>query len=277
VLLNKIILKNIRKSSIKFSQKLYIYIYIYIMVKKIDISNITIDDLYISQDDIHVITVAKVGTCNFSHALEKKCHTHAIAYLEEFLIEDKKKLIISGIRNPLDRNISYLFATFGMQSSEPILKYKGNFQEIQNTFVCNDDEINDIEINNLIEIFKNKDYFYHNHFTVWFEEFFKTTKINTINFDKEKGLQLYELDNNTYILFYVLEKFTDNKNIFEKFLKISMCDSTNQTILKNVSNKYKVFKEKITFDASYKESLLNTSVMKYFYSEEFLNNFNSKY
>lgn len=189
------------------------------MVESLDISKITIDDLDITCDDIEVITVAKVakvGTTIFSSSLLKG-HIHGINSLEYILEQNKKKLIISGIRNPIARNMSYLFETNGMENSEPILKNSNNTYERINTFVCNNDEITNIDTNDLIELFKNKDYIYHNHFTIWFEQFMEITKINEIPFDKEKGLQLYKLNDDIYILFYVLEKYNDNKDLLEKF------------------------------------------------------------
>jgi hypothetical protein len=254
------------------------------MIKKIDISHITIDDLDIIHDNIEVITLAKVGTTNFSSSLQRvytngleHVHTHGLNILEHILNNNKKNLIISGIRNPLDRNMSYFFETFYMQSCEPILKYNNAYNSIQNTFVCNKHEIIDIKTNELIEIFKNKDYIFHNHFTLWLEQFFSLTNIQTIEFDKEKGLQLYKLDDDNYILFYVLEKYKDNIDILEKFLKLSLYDKKNQIEDKYISNKYKEFKENIKLDYNYKESLLNTSAMKYFYSDEFIQKFHSLY
>jgi len=246
------------------------------MVESLDISKITIDDLDITYDDIEVITVAKVGTTIFSSSL-LKYHTYAMNILEHILEQNKKKLIISGIRNPITRNISYFFETYGMENSEPILKNSNNTYEKINTFICNNDEINNIDTNDLIEMFKNKDYIYHNHFTLWFEQFMEMTKINHIPFDKEKGLQLYKLNDDTYILFYVLEKYNDNKDILEKFFKLPLSNERNATSNKCIANKYKDFKEKIKFDNNYKDSLLNTSVMKYFYSDEFIKNFDSLY
>lgn len=252
------------------------------MVEKIDITKININDLEVDYKNIHVITSAKVGTTIFSNSL-LITHTHGINMLEYYLGKNNKKLIISGIRNPLDRNISYFFETFYYKNCEPILKFYDNqnkieyYSKIINTFTCTKDEINNIEINNLINLFKNKDYIYHNHFTMWYEQFFDMTKINTIDFDKEKGVQLYKINNDTYILFYLLEKYNDNKNDLEKFLNISLHNEKNLTSDKDVSKKYKEFKENIKLDNNYKDLLLNTNVMKYFYEDKYIEKFNLLY
>jgi len=261
------------------------------MVEKIDISNITIDDLHVKHDDIQVITLAKVGTTIFSSSLQRVYtnginhnHTHGINVLEYILEknkqENKKTLIISGIRNPLDRNISFFFDSFFLEECLPELKLFDNmYCKIKNTFVCNKDELNNIESEELINIFKNKDEFYHNHFTLWLEQFFEITKINEIEFDKEKGVQLYKLNDDIYILFYVLEKYNENRDDLERFLKISLFERRNVITDKEefIANKYKDFKKKINFDYIYKDSLLNTSVIKYFYSDELIHKFNSLY
>jgi len=244
---------------------------------KLDISKITIDDLDITHNDIEVITLAKVGTTIFSSSL-KKGHTHGLNVLQYLLDKNDKKLIISGIRNPLDRNISFFFESFDKDESEPIIFNIDNENEyIQNTFLCYKNEIDSIEINDLIDVFKNKDYVYHNHFTIWLQQFFEMTKINSIPFDKEKGIQLYKADNDTYYLFYVLEKYRDNKETLEKFLKISLYDEQNVTNNKDIAKKYKDFKANIILDYSYKDSLLNTSVIKYFYSDDLIQKFYSLY
>ena len=235
-------------------------------VIKLDIETITIDDLQITPDNIDTLTVAKVGTSNFSCSLNRE-HYHGLNNLLYILNKSNPSLIISGIRNPLDRNISFLFDTYYMIDCEPRIK-SNNFENIQNTFICKQEELQNIETTDLIEIFKKKDDNYHYHFNTWFEEFFDITKINTISFDKEKGIQLYKINDNQYILFYVLEKYTKNIPLLEKFLKIHVKNYENPTINKLTSEKYKDFKNKIQLDNAYKNKLLNTKIMQYFYSNE---------
>ena len=247
------------------------------MVEKLDFTKININDLGIDYKNINVITPAKVGTTIFSSSLGIY-HTHGINMLEYYLNKNNKNLIISGIRNPLDRNISYFFETYHYKDCEPILKFPddNNYNKI-NTFTCTKEEINNIEINDLINLFKNKDYIYHNHFTMWYEQFFNITKINTIDFDKEKGVQLYKINDDTYVLFFLLEKHINNKKDLEKFLNLELRDSHNLTSNKDISILYKKFKEIIKLDSNYKELLLNTDVMKYFYEDEYIKKFNLLY
>lgn len=66
-------------------------------------------------NEVHVVTVAKVGSANFLHVCKEKYktyHTHSLLHLKNILKNKKNILIIVGIRNPVDRNLSYLFQTF---------------------------------------------------------------------------------------------------------------------------------------------------------------------
>jgi len=63
---------------------------------------------------IEIITVAKVGSTSLKNSLEKKFkvfHRHSTEHLAQVL-NDSNVFIICGIRNPLDRNISYFFQTY---------------------------------------------------------------------------------------------------------------------------------------------------------------------
>ena len=94
-------------------------------------------------------------------------------------------------------------------------------------------------------------------------------KINRVTKDNMICNICYEVINdNQYILFYVLEKYTKNIPLLEKFLKIHVKNYENPTINKLTSEKYKDFKNKIQLDNAYKNKLLNTKIMQYFYSNE---------
>jgi hypothetical protein len=244
------------------------------MTEKINIEEITIDNLGITPENIHIITVAKVGTTNFSSTFLKS-HTHGLNVLEDKIFNDKnKKLIISGIRNPIDRNISYFFETYCMKDCEPLLKIN-NYTPIQNTYVCDYDDIGQIDIFELIHAFKIKQY--HNSFTQWFDEFFELTQINNIPFDKENGLQLYKIDEQNYILFYILEKLDSNINTINNFLNININNNYNSTLSKPVKDIYNKFKKNIILEKAYLDQLLNTEVIKYFYTDEEIKKMYNKY
>lgn len=64
---------------------------------------------------IEVITVAKVGSSDFLHSCKKiypTIHKHSLLRLKRVLKNKKDTLIIVGIRNPIDRNLSYFFQSY---------------------------------------------------------------------------------------------------------------------------------------------------------------------
>ena len=245
------------------------------MIEKIDIKNTDITKLDINKSNIEIITVAKVGTAFFS-SIFKKTHHHDIDRIDNLVNNNTyTKLIISGIRNPIDRNISYFFETSNMNIAPPKLKIN-NYKYISDTFVCNNDDLNNMDTDVLINIFFQKKY--HNTFNIWFEEFFDITKIDSIDFDIEQGIQLYKINEHTYILFYVLEKLDLNINIIKKFLNYQdIYNNYNNTKNKKIADRYIDFKKKINIKDEYKQNLLNTDIMKKFYSEKDINGFYNKY
>lgn len=80
-------------------------------------------------DNINVIRVAKVGSSNFLHSLKHKykknlTHTHSLKYLKDILCKENQFIIV-GIRNPIDRNLSYLFQTY-KRKGKNTLEIKSN-------------------------------------------------------------------------------------------------------------------------------------------------------
>lgn len=242
-------------------------------VCKIDIHNTTISKLGIKPNNIYIITPAKVGSTNFSSTFRRN-HTHGIDVVEHLIKNvSEPQLIISGIRNPLERNISYFFETYYMKDCEPRLKIN-NYKNIQNTYVCDNNDIYNYDIDLLINLFKMKTY--HNSFTQWFNEFFDLTKINQIPFDK-KGIQLYKINNNTFVLFYVLEYYESNINIINNFIENNVNNKKNSTTNKPINLIYKNFKNNLVLDNDYKTQLLNTDIMNYFYTDETIKLFYNMY
>ena len=67
-------------------------------------------------NNIYIITVAKVAStnffiCNYKNKINKKHQGHSLLDLKGILLNCKNSLIIVGVRNPIDRNLSYLFQT----------------------------------------------------------------------------------------------------------------------------------------------------------------------
>ena len=63
-----------------------------------------------------VITVAKVGSASMYHSLKKAkkkvYHEHSLARFKNLLDTESNLFFIVGIRNPIDRNLSYFFQTY---------------------------------------------------------------------------------------------------------------------------------------------------------------------
>ena len=207
---------------------------------------------------IHIITVAKVGSASIYHSLIKKkgtdaYHGHSLDTLKNVL-KTSDNLIITGIRNPLDRNLSYLFQTMGDKFFNDVKtshnNYKGEYCYLQGYKDSND----------LIDKYFKMDY--HNTFNEWFNEFLEITNIK--KFNKEKGFEIYCLDNNNKILMYTLEKLNLNE--------IEICDYLDiDTLIKkniNEDDLYKRVKKKISYKKEYLDNLLNTDIMRLFYTNE---------
>lgn len=151
----------------------------------------------ISFKEVKVITVGKVGSANFLFCkysqTENIHHGHSLLTLQNTLNKESDCLIIVGIRNPIDRNLSYLFQTFNDNFHNNIQtkknNYKGEYSYIpgmsQDTSpIYVDDSIKIIiHPEKIIDLYFNQKY--HNVFNEWFDEFLEITKINT--FDKNKG------------------------------------------------------------------------------------------
>jgi|LWDU01.1.fsa_nt_gi hypothetical protein len=215
---------------------------------------------------IRIITIGKVASSAFKHSLHEKykiSHSHSLLQLKETLENETDTLIISGIRNPLNRNISYFFQTYSDEKNTGVLcegnKYKGD-----KCYIMKRKAILNTPTNELIRLFfKQK---WHHIFDDWFEEFFRLTQINSVVFPKELGYLLYPLDNNNWVLFYTFEKFLENTAFFESFFDIPELKHTNKADDRIYKDKYKSMKETIKFPKSYKQKLLDTRVIKHFYA-----------
>ncbi|XWV24998.1 hypothetical protein QJ856_gp0781 [Tupanvirus deep ocean] len=225
---------------------------------------------------IEVITVAKVGSSDFLHSMKNKykvVHRHSLLRLK-MVLEDTNNLIIVGIRNPLDRNISYLFQGYNNYLHNDILTKKNNYKgEI--AFICDENEFAKIGDEELIEKFFAANY--HFTFNDWFDEFFEITKIDKLSFDKKKGLQFYDMPNNNCIMMYTLEKLDSNKEEICNFLGIDRLLHTNNHNDRHYKDKYLSVKKKIKFPKNYKDKLLHTNIMNFFYSDDDINEFYNKY
>ena len=228
----------------------------------------------ISYNKVVINTVAKVGSANFlftnfSQTKDIK-HGHSLLKLQDTLDKESNCLIIVGIRNPIDRNLSYLFQTCTNKYYNDVKTKKNNYKGEW----CFIPEVYDKTSEEIIDLyFKQK---YHNTFNEWFEEFLSITKIS--NFDKDKGVDFYNFPNNNTIMIYTMEKLTENENyIKEKLGFLGDIKNQNNSIRSRYSKIYKEVKEKIVYKKEYLDNLLNTNIMRIFYNENDINYFYLKY
>ena len=226
-------------------------------------------------NEVHVVTVAKVGSSNFLHVCKEKYktyHTHSLLHLKNILKNKKNILIIVGIRNPVDRNLSYLFQTFRNNFYNTVCTKKNNYKG-ENAFIS-DMNLNS-NIDKIIELFFQQSY--HYTFNDWFQEFFDITNINQQNFDKKKGMKLYKLSNNNTVLIYTMEKLNDNKKNICELLNISNLTNINNSQGRDYKDLYNNVKKTITYKKTHLDSLLQTSIMNFFYTKEDIQKMYSKY
>jgi len=245
------------------------------------------NDNTITYDTYNVITVAKVGSQNFDTIImplyKKKPLTHSLLKLKEVL-NTNNNFIIVGIRNPIDRNLSYFYNIGnipGNKLSEEFQTKKNNYASQIITFSEN---IVNKSITDTISLYFNTDI--HNQFNEWFTEFFEITGINQHTFNKNEGLDFYNLPNNNKIMIYTLEKFSSNINIFKKLFRLENTTSCCfNSIIENAYNSQNYFwkdhynnmKTQITYTQAYLDSQLNTDIMKFFYSDSDIQSFYNKY
>ena len=234
----------------------------------------------ITYKTVIINTVAKVGSANFLKCKysqsTKIYHGHNLLTLQIALNNKSNCLIIVGIRNPIDRNLSYLFQTYDKKCFNNVRTKKNNYKGE----LCYIPKVYDTKMKRyakpevIIDLyFKQK---YHNTFNEWFEEFLDITKIT--NFDKDKGVDFYKFPNNNTIMIYTLEKLTENeKYIKEQLGIVSDIKNKNNSDYRNYSKIYKQVKEKIVYKKEYLDNLLNTDIMRLFYNENDINFFYSKY
>lgn len=235
-----------------------------------------LEDLNVNK--IYINTVAKVGSASFLHSLKAAGfdvhHGHSLAALKNTLDNEENCLIVSGIRNPLDRNLSYFFQTYSDKFFNDVKTAKNEYKG-ENCFVLEKDEINSISPIKIIDIFKIQKW--HETFNDWFYEFLDITKIDFFEFDKKAGLSVYSLPNNNFLLFYVFEKLNVNTPFIEAFFGIKELTHANNSEERMYKNQYKIVKSLINFSETYKNSLLRTPIMNIFYEQKDIISFMEKY
>ena len=223
-----------------------------------------------------VNTVGKVGSANFlkcTYSQSKDInHSHSLLELQNTLNKKSNCLIIVGIRNPIDRNLSYLFQTYRDKYYNDVKTKKNNYKgencyiaEMSNNIFHSSEKIIDL-------YFEQK---YHDTFNEWFEEFLDITKIS--KFNKDEGIDFYKFPNNNTIMIYTMEKLTENeKYIIDKLGIIGGINNNNDSNKRDYYEIYKEVKQKIVYKKEYLDNLLNTDIMRLFYNENDIKYFFSK-
>ncbi len=225
-------------------------------------------------NNLRIVTVAKVGSTDFTLSCKNKyktTHRHSLLYLREILEKEKDTLIIVGIRNPIDRNLSAFFQHFRDRRNNDLQTKKNNYKgEYGFTPISLKTDTKTI-----IEWYFKKDI--HNTFNDWFEEFFEITNIYDKGFNKDKGLDFYEQPNNNTIMIYTIEKLDSNNAEICKILDIPKLGYTNKGELRDYKDIYINVKKEITYKKEYLDKLLDTNIMKFFYNQSDIDEMYSKY
>ena len=228
--------------------------------------------------DIHIITPAKVASRTLydyiskeknSTIVENVYHNHYLPNLKNIVNSQKNKIIIVGVRNPIERKISYILKNHTLQycsKSCPrhplrgVCTKKNNYKGDYSCYIPPN-----VSDNEFIEAYFKVDI--HNTFIDWLEEFIEIINIDNFNFDKNKGVDFYNLSNGNKLIIYTKEKLNNNFNTILKYLDITF---DNKIENKNVNNteRYKNIKNKITYTHDYVNMLLNNDVIKLFYTDQ---------
>ncbi len=225
-------------------------------------------------DKLRIVTVAKVGSTDFTLSCKEKyktAHRHSLLYLRELLEKEKDTLIITGIRNPVDRNLSSYFQHFRDSGFNDIKTKKNNYKGESGRTPFN----LKTDTKTIIELYFKKDT--HDTFNDWFEELFEITNIYDKGFNKDKGLDFYSLPNNNILMIYTIEKLDLNKEEICKILDIPNIGYTNKGEYRDYKEVYKNVKNEIVYKKEYLDKLLDTNIMKFFYHQSDIDEMYKKY
>lgn len=140
------------------------------------------------------------------------------------------------------------------------------------------EDIIEKKVDVIIDAYFN-DFKYHFTFNDFFEEFFEITKVNLTSFNKEKGLDFYRMPSNNHLMMiYTLEQFQVNSEEVCRALGMSkMTHFSNDGNEKFYAEQYKKVKETICYKKSYLDALLDTYIMRFFYTKEQVDSFYKLY
>jgi len=187
----------------------------------------------------------------------------AIEIIKNSINKGKKVKIITSAREPVARNISFMFFTLPLMFSKnaDIAVHKYAFTEIFEYMY-----------------YKMID---HDYVLNWFDSEIKAClgiDIYEYPFDKEKGYVLIEKDN-VELLVLKMEKLDNCAQIIKEFTGVNEFTLERENSSENYWYKpvYDKFKEKFIPDKEYLEHMYESKFMHYFYSDDEIKGFYEKY
>jgi len=255
-------------------------------------TNKTITDAYINGRKIVLIyQMGKVGSTSYASALTRSkklqvFHVHRMLPISNYqmirnflskeqvdqalrertwmelydkiILEHKPVYIITAVRDPISRNISAFF------------------ENIKNYYSFDEEITIEKAIHSFIRKYK------HSVPIEWFyDQMKKALKINVFNysFDVERGYD-HIIHENIKVL--ILKSELDNRikeEAIKNFLSLDSLKINNENITPQKINniRYNDFKRRIVLSPNYLEEMLNTEMVKHFYSQEMIDQIRDKW
>jgi hypothetical protein len=259
------------------------------MIKK------TIDDPKTKADAILLCTMTKVGTLSWmdllrqglapSHRpLELPAYTHSLGTLR-FMWTDHVKypdlMVVCGMRQLIDHNISYFFQFLDSPGRRHLLATEYNKYRGDEWLYTGEKYLKTIKTLSAAAL--HRDFWNNQHFHTtslhWLREFMKITgvEINKVAFDKDRGFQIYHIENGREILFYTFEDLPKTQRSILETLGIK---GELQNINNGKDKWYKDIRKELTgmmeYSNEYAEELLNNEIAQFFYSRERIENWKTE-
>lgn len=242
---------------------------------------------------IHTCTFAKVGTkswnSTFTRHQLKKNDTVLKTQWSHDLLKLRQQwndyntypylLVISGMRNFIDRNISYFFQFLDLKDGpESIKTRKNNYKGDSVLYSGTHDELKKLSIKELqLKFWSLLDDFHYTPLQ-WLDEFFEITNIDIKKelFNKDQGYKLYECGPGRQVLLYTFERLPEiNNDMLKKCLGISTgLRHINKSEYKWYNDIRPEFCKSLQYSKQYvNDMLFENKWMSYFYTNYEIQNF----
>lgn len=232
-------------------------------------------------DKVVIYQFGKVGSMTLLKTFEQYIKTIHLHIFNKTILEDKT-IIINISRNLFDRNISAFFHNINNKPKYiDIIKYKNtNIKKNEGHVFYYKNK--DKSINNLINYFNdiNTNIILPDYNKNWYTDFNNNLNINIFEkeFDLKKKYNLYNISSDIILITLRFEDINNwaniLNNIFLQDIKLVNCNLTNK---KKIYNLYIEFKKKYRYSESEINYIKNIDFMTYFYSNDEINSFISKY